>query len=253
MQIPKKPKNEKERIESLHELEVLDTEAEKSLDDITKLAAEICNVPICLISLIDEDRQWFKSKQGLTASETPRDLAFCAHAILDDKIMEVENAKEDERFQDNPLVNDDPNVIFYAGAPLITPDKHALGTLCVIDNKPGKLNDFQKRSLEVLSKQVSNYLELRRNINRLAKAKVNEAALAVAATYAHEVNNPLHIAVGNLSIIKNEIEPDRYEKISGAHNRIARAINKMGEVLKKSEITLKDYSGNVKLVDLDEE
>ena len=149
------------RQKALNNYCILETVPELNLDDITKIAAYICDVPIALVSLIDNNRQWFKSKVGLDATETPRDISFCGHAIWQDEVFIVENSLEDERFKDNPLVTDAPNVIFYAGAPLKTPSGHNIGTLCVIDHKAKKLNAEQINILKVLSKQVITYFELK--------------------------------------------------------------------------------------------
>lgn len=154
---------EAKRLLALHSLDVLDTPAEQAYDDITSLAAFICDTPIALISLIDEDRQWFKSKVGINSMETPRGMAFCAHAITDpDHVMEVRDALEDTRFANNPLVTGDPGIRFYAGAPLVTESGAALGTVCVIDRVPRQLTDAQSKALQALSRQVVQLLALRR-------------------------------------------------------------------------------------------
>ncbi len=154
------------RLQELNDLEILDTETEQQFDDLVQLASQIANTPISLLSLVDKKRQWFKAGVGLAAKETPRDYAFCAHAILGTEIFEVPDASKDERFADNPLSVDYPNVIFYAGAPIYGPSKMPIGTLCVIDSVPRTLNAQQKSALEKLSNQASYLLQLR-NKNRL--------------------------------------------------------------------------------------
>ena len=148
------PKNEKQRLTALHNYQILDSLSEVDFDRITELASLTCDVPISLVSLIDENRQWFKSKIGLEVGETPRDLAFCQYAILDARIFEIEDATMDERFKENELVTLEPHIRFYAGFPLIDPEGFALGTLCVIDRKPKTLTANQKRALELLAKEV---------------------------------------------------------------------------------------------------
>src|SRR6266498_5932847 len=144
------PKNEAKRLKILWQYDVLDTVPEEIFDDLTDLAAHICESPIALISLIDEDRQWFKSAVGVTIRETSRDISFCARAILNNDLLIVPDATQDERFRNNPLVTSDPKIRFYAGAPLITPDGHALGTLCVLDKVPRELRPEQQQALRIL-------------------------------------------------------------------------------------------------------
>ena len=171
------PANEAERLRALKRYNIMDTLPEQVYDDLTQLAAHICDVPIALISLIDEDRQWFKSTVGLDARETPRDLAFCAHALLQPgQSLVVEDAREDPRFADNSLVTGELGIRFYAGAPVVTPDHFALGTLCVIDRQPRRLSPGQLSALQALSRQLASQLDL-----RLQKAQLEEANRRLSA------------------------------------------------------------------------
>jgi len=150
------------RLKALYRYHIVDTNPEQAYDDITTIAAQITDSPIALLSLVDRDRQWFKSKFGLEVSETPREFSFCSHAILTpDKTMMVEDALRDHRFMNNPLVTGDPKIRFYCGAPLVTPDNQALGTLCVIDRVPKSLTSKQQEALAALSRQVVHLFELR--------------------------------------------------------------------------------------------
>lgn len=168
MKTPSLPKNEIQRLIALKQYQILDTAAEDSFDDLTSLASQICNTPIALISLLDESRQWFKSSVGLEAKETPRNISFCGHAILGEDIFEVPDAALDERFSDNPLVTDNPNIRFYAGYPLVTEAGYALGTLCVIDQTPKHLNDQQRTALRKLGRQVVMQIEHRMSMLQLS-------------------------------------------------------------------------------------
>ena len=161
MQKPPLLANETDRLDALRKLDILDTCAEKDFDDLTALASAICETPICLVSLLDADRQWFKSRVGLAAEQTSRDISFCGHAIQGQAVFEVPNATEDPRFADNPMVVGTPSIRFYAGAPLIDQDGFRLGTLCVIDQVPRQLSTAQKKSLETLANQVVRQMEFR--------------------------------------------------------------------------------------------
>jgi signal transduction histidine kinase len=162
------PDNEIDRLAALYELDVLDSGPEKDFDDIVGLAASVCGVPMSLVSLIDADRQWFKARVGTDLTETDRDLSFCAHAILGRDLLVVPDARLDARFADNPAVLGDGGVRFYAGAPLVTSDGYALGTLCVVDSEPRRLQIEQLQALRALARQVTGQLELRRYAVALA-------------------------------------------------------------------------------------
>jgi GAF domain-containing protein len=163
--------SEKKRLKVLWEYSVLDTVPEEVFDDLTELAARICEAPIALISLVDENRQWFKSKHGVSLNETSRDISFCSHAIEQEEMFIVPDASKDKRFAKNPLVTGEPKIRFYAGAPLISPDGYALGTLCVIDKVPRQLRPGQEQAMRVLARHVMSQLELRRRSQELNKMR----------------------------------------------------------------------------------
>jgi PAS domain S-box-containing protein len=171
MKAPARPANESSRLEALSRYDLLDTLPEQELDDLTSLASHICSAPISLLSLVDAERQWFKSSVGVEFRETPRDISFCGHAVLGHDLFVVPDAAADDRFAGNPLVTGDLHVRFYAGAPLTTPDGHVLGALCVMDRVPRQLDARQAASLRALSRQVMAQLELRRHTRDLAASE----------------------------------------------------------------------------------
>ena len=197
------PKNEVERIRRLNDLGILDTLEEQAYDDLTNLAAQICQTPIALVSLIDTDRQWFKSHHGLDTRETPRDVAFCSHAILDDNVFIIEDSSKDEKFHDNPLATGAPYVKFYAGAPLVTNDNLRLGTLCVIANEPRTITRAQINALQALARQVVSQLELRLKIKELES--LDNAKDEFISMVSHELRTPLTSINGSLSLLLNDI------------------------------------------------
>ncbi len=215
------PDDEAERLAALTELEILDTLPEQAYDDITLLASQICETPIALMTLVDESRQWFKSKVGLDIDGTPRDVSFCAHAILQpDELLLVPDTRLDERFSDNPLVLED-DVRFYAGVPLTTAGGHALGTLCVIHRVPHELAPEQQRALWALSRQVIAQLELRRTIAAL------EAAAAERDRYHEQLEESQERLEQQLLIVAEQSVTD---ELTGLPNRRALIERLSGEV-----------------------
>ena len=206
---PAKPTNESKRLEVLKSYKLLDTLPEDAYDTITKLASHICNTPISLVTLLDADRNFLKSRRGIDMSESPRDISFCGHAILtDEPIFIVEDARLDKRFQDNPLVKDF-KAIFYAGVPLRTSDGYALGTLCVYDHKPRTLSMDEQDALRGLAKQTVLLFEARKRNIDLATAE-NETAQRndrledFARLVAHDLKSPLASIEGLLNLLKED-------------------------------------------------
>ncbi|PXY42355.1 histidine kinase [Flavobacterium cheongpyeongense] len=211
MHKPEIPANENLRLEALDTYKILDTLPEEEYDALTKIAAEICGTPISLVTLVDHDRQWFKSHYGLNATETPRDFAFCAHAInTPDELFIIPDATKDKRFHDNPLTINDPNVLFYAGAPLNSKDGYSLGTLCVIDTKPREgLTESQKESLKALAKQVISQLELRKKNSQLEK--LNDEIVKKNAQlnqFAYRLTHDLKVPIQGVNTLINFIKED---------------------------------------------
>ncbi|NET72065.1 MAG: GAF domain-containing sensor histidine kinase [Sphaerospermopsis sp. SIO1G2] len=241
MKIAPLPDNEGQRLEALKKYQILDTLEEVGFDDLTALAAYICDTPIALISLIDEHRQWFKSKIGLEVTETPRELAFCAHAILEPKkTFIIPNTLEDKRFSDNPFVTGKPHIRFYVGTPLVTSEGLPLGTICAIDNQPKKLTATQIAAMEKLARQVITQMELkislikleeniiqrenieqelktnnkylfstlnklRRTQAKLIHAEKMSSLVPLIAGIAHEINNPVNFIYGNINHLQQNI------------------------------------------------
>ncbi|MGD1861082.1 MAG: EAL domain-containing protein [Leptolyngbyaceae cyanobacterium] len=224
------PYNEPSRIAKLHEYQILDTLPEENYDEIAALAADICETPIALVSLIDTDRQWFKAKFGLKVCETPRDVAFCSYALMQKEILLVPDAQTDERFAQNPLVTGEPYIRFYAGAPLITPDDYALGTLCVIDYQPRTLSAQQTNALQVLSRQVITQLELRTSLAKL-QTEIKERQQAEAS----------QLRLGNLNRQLEQLVQARTEALQAAkqelEHRVERRTAELSNSLQQLETT----------------
>lgn len=247
---PIEPENEKERVNNLKSYSILDTIPESDYDALTAIAAEICGTPISLVSLIDDKRQWFKSHHGLDASETPKEYAFCGHAINDpSEVFVVQDARVDKRFHDNPLVTGEPRVIFYAGIPLVSKNNLPLGTLCVIDHKPNLLSQSQIRSLKALSNQVMNLLELRKNkllleqtLQRLEEK--NEALERFAFIAAHDLKSPLF----NISSLAEMVSEEYNLKIDGEGQEMLKAIISSSDSLISLINGLLSYSRSVNIL-----
>jgi signal transduction histidine kinase len=239
---PPLPPNEAERLKALRQYKILDTLPEQAFDELTELAAQICGTPIALVSFVDANRQWFKSKVGLEATQTPRSQSFCAHAICQpEQLLVVPNTLKDKRFLTNPLVTNEPHIRFYAGIPLVTHDGFSLGTLCVIDRVKRNLNPKQLQALRTLGSQVITELELRANLvkleanitrrqqaekllrhsnqklrqtlrelqntqEQLIQAEKMSSLGQLVAGIAHEINNPLTFVYGNLNCVSKDVQ-----------------------------------------------
>lgn len=229
------PENEKERLAALKEYGILDTSSEYDFDNITTLLAKICDVPISLITLMDSDRNFFKSHLGLDFNQSPRDISFCGHAILDaSEIFIVENALKDERFMDNPLVKDS-KAIFYAGVPLINPDGFKLGTLCVFDHKPRTLTEVQKTALISLATQTVNLLELKKKNDLSTKYQAElQQRNDTLSKFAHLVSHDLKSPLANITSLTRLLREENLENLSNDSEMYL-------DYIEDSSSTLKNY------------
>jgi signal transduction histidine kinase len=249
---PKNPINEEVRVRELHSFKLLDTLPEQSYDEITALAAFITGKPISLITLIDEDRQFFKSRHGVVVTETPREYSFCAHAINSpDELMTVPNTEEDERFKDNPLVINEPHIKFYAGMPLVTDSGFALGTLCVLDNQPGTISEDQIKALKFLSNQVMRLMESNlRRIELEEKQKIIELRNEEIAQIIYAVSHDLNAPLGTIKLVLNELmenecvknDDEAVEYITLSNSVINRAHTLIQELLEFSRLHRRDMT-----------
>lgn len=253
------PSDEARRLDALMRLAILDTEPEQRFDDIVKLAQQVCQVPIALVSLIDNDRQWFKACVGLDATQTHRDLAFCAHAILAPaELFVVQDAREDPRFVENPLVVGEPYIRFYAGAPIVTHDGYTLGTVCVIDRQPRTLDAQQAAALQALARQTSSLLQLRELLahseaqKHILRDRVTQALGStddahrglrhghrvatvghMTASVAHDFNNLLQALKTGINVLRRKADrPRDVQRLAdGALNTVALATGLISRML----------------------
>ena len=232
------------RLRTLESYSILDTLPEEDYDNLTAIAAQICGTPIALVSFVDVDRQWFKSKHGLQVSETPKAQAFCAHAIdYPESPMIVEDARKDNRFSENPLVTGEPYVIFYAGVPLINEaNGMALGTLCVIDHEPRVLTEDQRISLRALAKQTMKLLDLRKRTRELEEAKLaleekNEELTGFATLMAHDLKSPLNEIRSALALEKAQNTPgkEKLDLLDHARNAMEKLMKMIDDLLVHSQ------------------
>jgi signal transduction histidine kinase len=250
-----KPHNEAQRIDTLRGYNILDTKREADFDDLTRIASQICGTPMALVTLVDEDRQWFKSAVGLDAPETSREVAFCAHAILQDKVFEVPDAHRDIRFHDNALVTGAPHLRFYAGAPLQTPDGHALGTLCVLDRTPRNLSEDQKAALEALARQAMGQMELRKALQDAERTSRYRSRLM--AVMGHDLKQPVNVINMCLSLLEPQLaqEDDKetlayaraaIDTLSGELDALAQASRLDQESVRLSRLPVQRVFDNVR-------
>jgi signal transduction histidine kinase len=228
------PANEAQRLQSLESYHVLDTGRERAYDDLTLIASEICGTPMALVSLVDRDRQWFKSSVGLSASETPREVSFCAHAILQDDLFIVPDTAEDIRFHDNVLVTAAPRLRFYAGAVLHTADGHALGTLCVLDSVPRTLTEGQKNALRALARQAMAQLEMRRSLEMAERVIRYRSRLM--AVIGHDLMQPVNVISMVLQLLNGELSESDTENLSFAAAAVDTLSKGLGDLAHASRL-----------------
>lgn len=253
MEKPNLPTNERERLENLLDMGILDTDTEDVYDNLVALAASVTGCPISLISLVDSDRQWFKAKVGLEAIQTPRDISFCGHAITSgDELFEIQNTTLDERFHDNPLVTNGPQITFYAGQPLKTADGHRIGTLCVLDKVPRTLDENQKNQMKIIAKLVTSLLESSKRVSRDNEDSRNKTAFV--SSMSHEIRTPITAIKGYIDVIDKEMNECTNKTVKNAVKIIkdsSEHLNSLvGDILDFSKLDAKKVISQSKPLDL---
>lgn len=234
------PSNEEQRLESLYQYQLLDTTSEIEYDRVSHIASQLCQTPIAMVSLIDRERQWVKSFYGLAVDTIPRDISLCAHTILGQNLVIVEDTTKDTRFWDNPAVMGQPFIIFYAGVPLISSDGQAIGSICVIDHRPRQLAPSQQLALQALADQAMLLMELRRTNHQLRRARMEAEELAgqkshLLATLSHEIRTPLHALEGHTQLLI-----DQHPHLAQQHS--VRRLQTTGRTLVSLVNNILDYS-----------
>lgn len=246
------PNNEAARLEKLRYYDILDTETEAMFDDLTKLAAKILDVPICALSLIDKDRQWFKSIVGLEEKETTRDISFCQFTIMGEELFEVEDASKDERFKDNPLVTDNPGIESYLGAPLIDEEGHAIGSFCVLDLKPLKFTQEQHKTLRLISNTAMKLIQLRRD--KLESKRLAAVKDEFISNMSHEIRTPLNAIIGFNDLLKktslDEEQSGFLDTINVATHNLKNIINDVLDVSKLEGNKIQLEENPISIIDL---
>lgn len=225
------PANESERLQALLDYEVLDSESEDQFEELAFLASQICKTPVAAITLVDTDRQWFKAIHGLDYKGSSRDIAFCAHTILEPEILEVKNALQDERFHDNPFVVEGPKLRAYAGVPLTTPMGFPLGALCVLDRTARDFTAAQKESLKVIAGQVMTHLELRRMKMKFRPKFSHEGG--VLAALSHELRTPLNGILGATELLlDSNLSEDQKTYVQLSQRSVSHMLETVDNLLK---------------------
>ncbi len=245
---PPTPRNEVARLDALRALAILDTEPDPELDELTQLAAQVCGTPVALLSFVDETRQWFKSNVGFPHRETARDVSFCAHAILEQDVFEIKDATQDPRFRENALVTGGPCLRFYAGAPLETRQGLNVGTLCVIDTVPRTLTPVQRTCLQVLARNATRSLELRKTGKQLGRSLLDEQQTAdskawLSAYVSHESRNLLTVLGGTLELLGTcELTPWQASILAAAQSSANTLQRLMEDVLQMTRSDSRELS-----------